>query len=290
MKILFLTRRAWPEIGGVEKHIEEISKALRKKGHSVKIISEKDIKYPHIKFLGLLFIWLWFWKNRRLFRTNELIHCHDVFIWYLPFRFLYPKKKVFTTIHGLEWDNPLNPVSLWQKRMSVKLSTGTIGVGKFLEKYLGIKFNLLIYGAFSMIRIIEKIKKEQRIVYIGRLEENTGLLKFLKEVKTKKTKSKIDFVGDGRLRGECQKYGTVHGFVKDVAPYLIKARYCVPGGYLAALEGLSYGCELKLYWSDKVKENYWKMSPFYQKDVKVWAKFQTWTKLANEYLGLYNNI
>ena len=60
---------------------------------------------------------------------------------------------------------------------------------------------------------------------------------------------------------------------------------------MAALEALSYGCKLKLFWNNKVKEDYWKMSPFYQlkgEKLKSWAKKQTWDKLADEYLDLYN--
>ncbi len=113
-------------------------------------------------------------------------------------------------------------------------------------------------------------------------------MKFLDWLK-KNPKYKVDFCGDGNLRSECEKYGTVYGFT-DPVPFLKKAEYCVPGGYLAALEGLSYNCELKLFWSNKIKEDYWKMSPFYKfkgKALTDWARKQTWEKLANEYLALY---
>jgi glycosyltransferase involved in cell wall biosynthesis len=286
MKILFLTHFYYPHIGGVEKHVYEVKKSLERKGNSVKVISEADIKYPKIKFIGLLYIWIWLFKNRKLIQKADIIHIHDVFIWYLPFRFLYPNKKVFTTIHGLEWNNPLFKISIWQKRLASKLSTKTVGVGHFLEKYLGIKFDLIIYGAASTQRS-DISKNKNSFVYVGRLEKNTGLLKFLRWLK-RNPKYKIGFCGDGELRKQCEKFGNVHGFC-DPTPFLKNAEYCVPGGYLAALEGLSYKCKLKLFWSNKVKENYWKMSPFVHSDVDSWARKQTWEKLANEYLNLYNN-
>jgi glycosyltransferase involved in cell wall biosynthesis len=284
MRLLFLTRLYLPHIGGVEKHVAEVAKILEKRGHKVKIISETDIEYPHVKFLGLFFIWFWFFRNRRLIEKADIVHCHDVFIWYLPFRFLYPQKPVFITIHGLEWDNPLRKISIWQKRVAVKLSNGSVGVGNFLEKYLNVKFDLITYAGANLVK--SNIKDNRKIVYVGRLEENTGLLNFLSWLKNKSYK--VDFCGDGPLRKECEKYGNVHGFTNPT-PYYKKAKYCVPGGYLAALEALNAGCLLKLFWSDKVKENYWKMSPFVKKDVKEWARKQTWDKLANEYLDLYNN-
>lgn len=146
MRILFLTRRAWPEIGGVEKHVGEISKALKRRGHKVTIISERNIKYPHIKYLGIIFIWLWLFKHRKLIKNADVVHCHDVFIWYLPLRFLYFKKPVFTTFHGWEgiWPIPLKNIFL--KRLAAKFSWGTISVGHYVEKYYGIKADKIIYG------------------------------------------------------------------------------------------------------------------------------------------------
>ena len=288
MKILFITRLYYPHIGGVENHVHEVKELLTAKGYKVTVISEVNIKYPHIKFLGLIYIWFWLFKNRRLIEDSDVIHIHDVFIWYFPFCLLYPKKLVFTTLHGHESDFPRNKISVFQKRLAVKLSNGTFGVGKFLEKYLHVTFNKIIYGAADLQKGTFKKQKDQ-LIFVGRLEENTGLWKFLDWLKTN-PKYKVDFCGDGPLRKECEKYGKVHGFT-DPNQYYKKAEYCVPGGYLAALEALSYGCKLKLFWNNKVKEDYWKMSPFYKlkgEKLKSWAKKQTWDKLADEYLDLYN--
>ena len=296
---------AGPHIGGVEKHISEVAKSLKAKGQSVTVLTEKYDKnlknteiidgtkiirfqYPHIKLIGLLFVWQNIFRLRKLIQNADVVHIHDVFIWYLPFRFLYLGKKVVTTFHGLEWDDPLSKTSIFQKKVAAKLSSKTVGVGLFLEKYLGIKFDLLIYGAASPVKTITP-KNKNSIVYVGRLEVNTGILQFIKWLKVKGKMLKVDFVGDGELRTECEKYGTVYGFTNPT-PFYKKAEYSVPGGYLAALEALSYKCKLKLFWNNKVKDDYWNMSPFIKKDVEVWAKKQTWDKLANEYINLYNHI
>jgi glycosyltransferase involved in cell wall biosynthesis len=306
MKILFVTRMAEPHVGGVEKHVSEVSTALQKKGHKIIILTEKYDKclknteiidgtkivrfsYPHIKLVGILVVWWNILNQRKLIMGADIVHIHDVFIWYLPFRFIYPRKKVITTFHGLEWDNPLSRISIFQKKIASKLSSATVGVGIFLEKYLGIKFNLVIYGAASSNNLNFK-KEKDSFVYVGRLERNTGLLKFLKWIDSQKSKVfKVDFVGDGELRNKCKKYGIVYGF-SDPIPFYKKSEYSVPGGYLAALEALSYKCKLKLFWNNKVKDDYWNMSPFIEKDVGAWAKSQTWEKLANEYINLYNSL
>jgi len=147
MKVLFLAQHKWPHVGGVERHIKEVSLSLRKKGHTITIISEESIKYPKIKFIGLLHIWLWLWRNRKLIKETNVVHCHDVFIWYLPFRFLYPQKPVYTTFHGWEgvWPIPWKNITL--KRLAARLSWGTIAVGGYIEKYYGIKADKIIYGA-----------------------------------------------------------------------------------------------------------------------------------------------
>lgn len=288
MKILFISHYKWPHIGGVEKHVYELSKRLKAKGNSIKVISEGDIKQPHVKFLGLIRIWFWMFRNRKLIEDVDIVHCHDVFIWYLPFRFLYSKKPVYTTLHGWEGIWPIPWKNIFFKKLATKLSWGSIAVGEYIEKYYGIKVNKIIYGGTSILHSIEVEKEKMLIVFVGRLEEDTGVLGFLKWL-DKNPKYVVDFIGDGILREKCKKYGTVHGFM-DPTLFYKQAKYCVPGGYLAALEALSYGCRLKLFWNNKIKEDYWKMSPFVGKDAVAWAKKQTWEKLADEYLNLYNNI
>lgn len=306
MNIIFLTHYYYPHIGGVEKHVYEVGKSLTKKGNNITVVTEKYEKnlkeretldgikiirfpYKHIKYLGLVNIWVWMIRNRRLFKDADVVHCHDVFIWYLPLFLLLNNKIVTTTIHGFEWNNPLSIISLFQKRIAIKLSSKTVGIGLFLKKYLNTKFTLISFGA-AKISLYKKDKIENNIVYVGRLEKNTGIISFLNWLDKYKD-FKVDFCGDGPLREECEKYGKVHGFT-DPTPYYKKAEYVVPGGYLAALEALNYGCKLKLFWNNKLKEDYWKMSPFYKltgKKLYNWAREQTWDKLANEYLDLYNS-
>lgn len=287
MKILFLTRRVWPEVGGVEKHVQEISLSLRKKGHRTTTISEKDIKYPRIKFLGLLYIWFWLFKNRKLIEGADIVHCHDVFIWYLPFRFLYPKKPVFTTFHGWEGIYPIPLRNILIKKLSNKLSLGSIAVGLYIEKYYGIKANKVLYGGTILIHINIVKREKNLIVFVGRLEKDTGVLEFLRWIgKNIKQKNRyvnllhIGFVGDGSLREECEKFGKVHGFC-DPKPFLKKADICVPAGYLSYIEAKSFGCKIMVFPNNPLKRDYWK-------EIEKVKKFPTWSQIADEYLSLYN--
>ncbi|MEM3504416.1 MAG: glycosyltransferase, partial [Nitrososphaeria archaeon] len=130
MKVLFFSRRFWPDIGGVEKHVLKLSEELKKRGHDIIIVAEKEINQNNNKLSksDLEFnisgikvfkipittseknkkfqIWFWLLKNIRLIKSADIIHCHDVFYWYLPFLFLFPRKKIFTTFHGYEGSEP----------------------------------------------------------------------------------------------------------------------------------------------------------------------------------------
>jgi glycosyltransferase involved in cell wall biosynthesis len=278
MNVLFLTRTPIYKFGGVEKHIREISKYLSKTENRVKVISEKEIKYPKKRFLGLIFIWFWLLKNRKLIRIADVIHIHDVFVWYLPLKIIFPCKKIFLTLHGWEGVWPIPYKNILLKKIGVMMSDGSIAVGDYVEKYYAIKVAKIVYGATSKV-VAGKFKKiKNSIVFLGRLEDDTGLTMFLKSLKKNKYK-KIDFIGDGPLRSECEKYGTVHGFT-DPVPFLKKAEYCVPGGYLAYIEAKQYGCKIITYANNELKEDYWK-------GIKKIKKFPTWSELADEYLDLW---
>ena len=290
MKILFLAHYSWPHVGGVEKHVDRITERLKHKGHNVKVISEEDIKYPHIKFLGLLYIWFWLFKNRSLIKQSDIIHCHDVFIWYLPFRFVYPKKVVYTTFHGWEGIWPIPWKNILYKRIANRLSWGSIAVGRYIEKYYGIKASKIVYGGggtpggrpSATTPGVFATARGNSIVFVGRLEKDTGLLQFLEQLKIKNLKLKIDFVGDGSLRKECEKYGMVHGFT-DPKPFLKRAKICVPGGYLSYIEAKQADCKIMTFHNNPLKKDYWD-------EIKRVKRFPTWDEVADEYISLYHGF
>lgn len=122
----------------------------------------------------------------------------------------------------------------------------------------------------------------KKIVFIGRLEKDTGILDFLKWLDGKKNEShSVSFVGDGSLRKDCEKYGKVFGFT-DPKPFMQKADICIPGGYLSYIEAKEYGCEIMVFPDNPLKKDYWA-------EVQEVKEFPTWDKIADEYLSLYNN-
>ncbi len=300
MKILFISRLFYPHIGGVEKHTIEIAKSLIAKGHDVTILTEKydnflknkeiidgiklvRIFYPHLKYLGLIYIWLQILKHRKLINEANIVHIHDVFIWYLPFRLFLPNTKVFTTFHGWEGIWPVPLFNIIQKRIASKLSMGTMSVGKCTLKYYGVKVDKIIYGATNYSSNInyKSWKDKLKIVFVGRLSEDNGLWEFFSWLDNNR-KYTVDFVGDGDLSSRCRQYGVVHGFT-DPAPFMKIAKICVPGGYLTYIEAKNFGCKVMIFPSNRFKKDCWA-------EIKKVKRFPTWSELADEYLDLYNHI
>lgn len=262
MKILFISQYKWPHIGGVEKHIDLVSEYLIKKGHSISIVSASDIKYPKLKFFGLIYIWFWFLKNIKEIYNSDIVHIHDVFIWYLPFRFLFPFKKVYITFHGWEGKFPIPLKNILNKKIAYLLTNGNICIGKYIEKWYGIKANYITHGAVEKINKNKFKKQKNTIVWLGRKDKDTGYFEFLKWYKNNKNLN--------------VKYLTNS---YNIEKYLKSSEYCAPSGYLSFLEAKNFGCKIKTFANNSLKEDYWK-------EVEK-SKIVAWDDIANLYLRLW---
>jgi len=338
MKILFFTRLFYPHIGGVEIHTQRICEELIKKGHKVTVITirfddslcfsdkihgikVKRFIQPKIKFIGLFYTWFWLLRNIRLIKESDIIHIHDVFIWYIPFRFLFPRKKVFVTFHGWEGRYPIPINNRFQKKVAEYLSSGVICVGEYIKKHYGLKkVDFVVYGAVDLPKSVSK-KDPKKIVYVGRLEKDTGLPIFLegfkKMIKVSEFRDfNIDFCGDGSLSSECGVLGKVHGFCNP-KPFLEKASICFASGYLTVLEGFANRCSVFVAYDNELKKDYFSLSPFsdlifkvkksdeilekirffqtekrevfkMREDAYNWVRKQTWEGLVEKYIRLWN--
>jgi hypothetical protein len=233
-------------------------------GHRVTTISEEQINPPKIKYLGLLYIWYWLFKNRKLITDSDIVHIHDVFILYLPFRFLFPRKKVYITFHGWEGRFPPTAWSIFNKRIANKLTNGSIAVGKYIEKWYGITASHIIYGGIdSRLKINDLSKTKNTIVWLGRLDADTGYFEFLEWLKSQ-PELKVKFV------------------TNDPNPekYLKTAEYCVPSGYLSYLEAKNMSCKIMTFANNPLKEDYWN-------EIKKLISIPTWDEVTNVYLKLW---
>lgn len=265
MKVLFLSHHKWPRVGGVERHLEAISSKLYALGFKTETISEEDINPPKIKYFGLFYIWYRLLKNRKLITESDIVHIHDVFIWYLPFRFLFPFKKVYITFHGWEGHFPLPLWNILNKRIANYLCNGSIAVGKYIEKWYGIKATHVLYGGVEKLndKNANAKKIKNTIIWLGRQDRDTGIEEFKKWL-VKNPKFRVKYVTN----------------VKNPEKYLETAEYCVPSGYLSFLEARRYGCKIVTFANNSLKEDYWK-------EIKKLKTIPTWDEAVKTYLKLW---
>lgn len=279
MKILFLTRRAYPHIGGVEKHSVKIGQELAKRGHTVTILAEnhggvRDGASSFAEWVGLDFIffscgpdsvlkkfhiWWWMLAHFRIFLRADVIHIHDIFVWYLPLRFFLFWKPVYTTFHGYEGVYPIARKAILLRRLGEFLSKKTIDVGTYLRIWYGTHPDAVIYGGIDKIDFSPTAGKH--LVFIGRLEKDIGVELYIELFKKLKDYT-IDIYGDGSYRSTLSSYGTVHGFVSDPEKYMKKADIVCASSYLTILEALSLGKRVMAFYDNPLKKDYLMHAPF----------------------------
>lgn len=368
MKILFLSARFFPEVGGVETHVYKISKELTKQGNEVSVLTELSPKIKHskkinyqsraqsdthsiksikpvkssyfaffehekIKIFAFNFgnvnrfkkfrIWKRIFENIYLIKQADVVHCHDVFIWYLPFRFLFPRKKIFTTFHGYETKFPPALHAKIIRKISEKLSMGNICVGKYISKWYGAKPDFITYGGVDTVTgkkklnvEKEKIANKVKILFLGRLAKDNGIEVFIQSLKKMKNSGilyDLTVCGDGSYRSSISKYGKVLGFINNPNSYIEKSDVVFASSYLSILEALSFGKGVISVYENELKKDYLNNSPFkryiqiynnskeiadsfknknlptakQRKEFVSWSNNQTWEKVAKIYTRLW---
>lgn len=317
MTIVFLTRYYWPHVGGVEKHVEAVGQELTKLGHQITVITLKhetklanEQTYRGLKIIRLPYsdskwgIWRSLWKQRKVLKDAAITHCHDVFFWYLPFRFFWPKKPVFTTFHGWEGVYPIPYKNILAHRLAEKLSRGNICIGDYLPLHYGTKADFVSYGAPTLPAQPSRLPIKE-VIFIGRLETDLGLKEYFKAIKL--IKLPVTFVGEGSLRAEAAKVGKVVGTVKNLKPYLTRPAAILSSSYLTIWDALVYGRPVFSLYQNQLKKDYLEKFPAansiyisgsvgelmeqFEQELKrpmsVKVKLPTWKEVTQQYLKLW---
>jgi glycosyltransferase involved in cell wall biosynthesis len=360
MRIVFLCRYFYPHIGGVEKHCFKLGQELIKKGHKLTVITSSEslkqgslghlgrlkgasttvvdginviyIKNGKVDWLEKFRAWRKLCKLKNIIERADIVHCHDIFYWYLPFKFIFPRKRVFITFHGYEGDKIPNRRAVFMHMVSEKLTMGNICIGDFFKKWYETEPTFVSYGATDVKKILLKKsasrRKNQNIkaMFLGRLEEETGIMDYLealKLLKDKKINIELDVFGDGSLFTVAKAYAKLSnvkvsfkGFVEDAQKYIKNYDFVLTSRYLGILEALAFKKFIFAVYNNKIKRDYLKMTPFakfisiaddsedivteikiYLKNkkganVKIesgfnWVKKHSWKNLADLYLKLW---
>jgi len=329
---VFLSRLFSPHRGGVEKHVESVAKELLNKGYEVSVITEqfhkrlklveiyKGIKvfripYPLLK--GKMGIWSWMIKNAPQFSQADIIHCHDVFWWYLPLRIILFFKPVFTTFHGYEKLQGPSKKTIFVRKLAEKLSFGNICIGGWMKKWYLTSPSIISYGGADIIPT--KVKKTKDAIFLGRFAQDTGVLEIICAVDQLKGKVLLDVYGMGEFEKQVQKacslspFCSFKGEAKDSEEIFPQYRRAFVSQYLSIIEAVQSHCEVFAYAPNELKKDYIHALPiakhlhmfssslefvsllnsstanrkYHLDNAFSWAKQQTWKKVVHQYEDLW---
>lgn len=307
MKVVFLTRRYYPHVGGVEKHISRITRELISRGWNVEIITENhdqdapkyttsNVENARVHYLTFgpdgwfkkFRIWRSMISRKDLFEDADIIHIHDIVFWYLPLLLLV-RKPIYATFHGDEKVYPIAKSAIFIRRLSEFVSKRSIDVGAYLAKWYGTRPDTTIHGAVEKAYAISGHQKnannlhisgkrrpditkkthpthtKTHLLLLGRLDPDISIHLYtdiFKNLTSRGFEYTLDVCGDGSEKRSLQKFGKVHGFVRDVDPYVKKADIVCASSYLAILEALSMYKPVVAVYENPMKKDYLSLAPF----------------------------
>ncbi|MFH1173094.1 MAG: glycosyltransferase family 4 protein [bacterium] len=240
MKIAMIGQKGMPAIyGGVERHVEELSKRLVKLGHEVyaytrpyysvrgqkkyqevNLVSLPSVHTKHLDAISHTF----FATIHALFQDYDIIHYHAVgpsLLSWIP-RIFKPGAKVISTFHCIDrkhqkWG--------WFARLSLRLGElaalkfahKTITVSKTLQQYCREAYDRdteYIPNGINRTEIIQtdsdiqelfNLEKDSYILAVSRLVKHKGLHYLIKAYRQLNTDKKLVIVGDSAFTDDYVK-------------------------------------------------------------------------------------
>jgi glycosyltransferase involved in cell wall biosynthesis len=285
MKILFITPKYIPALGGVETHVQKVSLALKKRGHHITIITAQSSKemaltedidgvciyrIPIEITQQKIATWQWIKANSAIFETADIVHVHDVGWWLLPVLPLI-RPKLYITFHGWEGRWPIRWQAKLHRWILSKLSKKTIHIGNWIQEFYWDKPSIVLYGgvdrrntAVQENQTKHKSKNILKLVFIGRLVKENDIAsycQYLDVLREKQIAFRIHWVGDGPWRKTCEKYGRVLGMVTKPKEFLVRADVVLASSFLSILLARSMGKPVWAMYSQPLKQKYLESLP-----------------------------
>jgi glycosyltransferase involved in cell wall biosynthesis len=286
MKILFLSRLFYPHVGGVEKHVENLSAELINKNHKITLITSqhaknlpKKEKYKGIQIYRIpnkavdskTATWSWIKNHKQLFDAVNIVHVHDVYWWILPIRFGL-KAPTFTTFHGYEGSNPPRIQAIIHRKLVEKMSQKTICIGAFMKKWYHANPDMILYGAAQNQAKTSKKLKLDSAIFVGRVSLDTGILDYTKAIKILKDQGidlNLDIYGDGPQMHKIKQFAQknpqlsiqLKGFTQNASAKIPDYAFAFVSRYLAILESMQAKRSVYAHYNNQIKKDYLQCHP-----------------------------
>jgi len=338
LRVLMLSPSYFPRTGGVEKHVRCVVRELTARGLAVRLATPRcQTDWPEHETIDGIEVTRLPLDTRAgrkalapLVSWSRIVHTHDAYPflkYYLPFRLWDSHRPAFVTFHGYErYPIPLEARVL--RRVVLWFTRGSICAGAFIPKWYRFRSTHITHGGVDAPP--ERPSLGEGAVFVGRLEPDTGFLKYLEALRLLQEEHSLtlllDVCGDGSLRGQGEEFArahrlavTFHGRVPDAAPCFARAQVAFVDGLLAMLEAMASGAVVFATYDNPLKEDYLRLFPGARLAVigesptaladrlaslveapetldrmaaaaYAFACTQTWARVADLYLDLYRGI
>ncbi|MCU0610159.1 MAG: glycosyltransferase family 4 protein [Candidatus Eisenbacteria bacterium] len=291
MRVLMVAERLPPAIGGVERHMTGLVPSLASHGITLTLVAPKhDPRLPDEDSLADARVfrmptragrarypaaWRWWMDHRHLLLDADIIHFHGVYSllhWTGPSLALSSHRPRFMTYHGYEMRIPVQRRARLYHDMAERLTRGSLCIGHFLVRWLGIHPTVVTYGACTAPELVPAAPEAHSAAFVGRLAPDTGLDIYLRGLGLLRNHHGIDIpltvCGDGPWRATLEQLArdegiraTFHGFIPDPGPIIESSTLVLTSGYLSMLETMVRRRPLFTVYHNPVKEDYLKLMP-----------------------------
>ncbi|MBF0123844.1 MAG: glycosyltransferase family 4 protein [Magnetococcales bacterium] len=260
-----------PSVGGVERHVDSVHRALQafglhgnilvlgsppKEGSSflTHYIAKPRGRWPKIRRAFLKFFGEDHYAKEVVAlldpKGQSILHFHDYHTLY-PFIDVLQRNnmlnRVFLTFHGWEGCYPPKRKVILQRQTCNATARGTIAVGDFIPAWYGTPVDVVMYGGISPEAFPKSLSLkllEKNLCYLGQFRDDTGLpllLSAMERLSTKKDSAiRLHAYGFGPMAELMARHKlvTIHPPVTDVSPVILGYPIIVVSGYLSILEAL----------------------------------------------------
>lgn len=201
MRVVFFLHRYWPHVGGVEKYVRHLAAACRARGNEVVVVAGdtqgglKEIEEHEgiviHRFPAYRSPWrcrAWMWRRRTLFTHADVVQVSNTHMLEYLWRMLGPvldRRKIFLTRHG-GTDFPVPEDHRRRAQRSLTLASGFIHDGEFIARWLEVQADATprqgLFPPADRLPVVPE-PPPTSAVYIGRLENDTGIRIFVDGVR-----------------------------------------------------------------------------------------------------------
>jgi glycosyltransferase involved in cell wall biosynthesis len=292
MKIVLFVYRYWPDVGGVEKYIHRLAKALVENHHDVRIVvpahrpglpsHERHDGIEVYRFPGYrspLRAWWHLLRLRGLFRWADVIHVSNTHVleyFYRMVAWWLPHKRLFLTRHGMSYTFPVPEQEKARARRSRELVDGVIHDGCFIGRWLEVVPDAVpdqgLYPEAQDLPVAFE-PPPKTATFVGRLDPDSGIEIYIDTIAVLRDRYNLpislNVYGGGTLEADLRERVkrlelsvVFHGWQPDAQEHIADGCFAFVAGRMAMQEAMARRRLVVAAYVDPLKRDYVEGEPF----------------------------